>query len=116
VCQHYGTFDDAHFYFYFFSSSERNSEHAKRSRLRKKSLTHSLQESLEELKEENQKLRNQIYQIFGPTETESMVKARTAAPAERMIDALKNPANKVVAQPTVAFLRSLGKDVEESSS
>jgi hypothetical protein len=75
-------------------------------------LTHSLQGSLEKLKKENQKLRNQIYKNFGPTETESMVKALTADPAERMIDALKNPANKVVAQPTVAFLQSLGKGVE----
>jgi hypothetical protein len=99
----------------FLESSERNRQHAKRSRLRKKSLTHSLQESLEDLKQENQKLRNQIYQNFGQAETESMVKARTATPAERMIDALKNPANKVFTHPTVAFLQSLRKDIESSA-
>ena len=50
-----------HFLFYHLPR-ERNREHAKRSRVRKKFLLESLQQSVSLLKEENQKLRTAIRQ------------------------------------------------------
>jgi hypothetical protein len=94
-----------------FLDRNRNREHAKRSRLRKKSLTQTLEHSVQELKDENEKLRQEIYGSFGKDETDSMVKERTATPAERFIAALQQPANRTVDGDTLAFLQALRKNV-----
>jgi single-stranded DNA-specific DHH superfamily exonuclease len=94
---------------------ERNKTHAKRSRQRKKSLTGGLQQSLNELKEENVKLRGHIYAIIGQKKTDSMVDsmvdARLASPTKNVIGALKKPENRVVDSSTQAFLQGLRKKI-----
>ena len=75
---------------------ERNRQHAKRSRLRKKNLTGDLQQSLKDLKEENAKLRSQLFEILGQKKTESLVQARMSNPAEQFVQNLKQPENRVV--------------------
>ena len=90
---------------------ERNREHAKRSRQRKKSLTGDLQEALKDLKEENAKLREQIHSIFGQKKTESLVSARLGSSTENFIQALKKPENRVVDSSTQQFLQRLRKTI-----
>ena len=98
------------------SESERNREHAKRSRLRKKSLTHTLQQSVQELKEENQKLREQIYSLLGKEMTETMVRERVASPTEKFVMALKKPCNKQIDSATQQFLQNLRNTLPSSAS
>ena len=86
---------------------QRNRDHARKSRLRKKSLTGNLQRSLEELKLENAKLREQVYQIIGPKKTERMVNQKLIARNERFIETLKKPENRVVDTKTLSFLKGL---------
>jgi len=86
---------------------QRNRDHARKSRLRKKSLTGSLQNSLEELKIENAKLREQIYAAIGKNKTETMVKASLASPTENFIAALKKPENRVLGAETLSSLQGL---------
>lgn len=86
---------------------ERNREHARKSRLRKKSLTEGLQQSMVELKEENSKLRERVHALIGEKQTEAIVQARLIAPTENFITALKN--NCVVDNEAKQFLQSLRK-------
>jgi len=58
---------------------ERNREHAKRSRIRKKFLLESLQQSVSLLKEENGKLRNSIRQHLGDTQADELLKKENLA-------------------------------------
>jgi hypothetical protein len=92
-------------------SSQRNSEHAKRSRLRKKSFTETLQTSVEELRNENKKLREQIYAMIGKGKVESKMIEMRARSRECFLDAIKNPSNRVVDNSTIAFLKSLQKNL-----
>jgi hypothetical protein len=97
---------------------ERNRQHAKKSRQRKKSFTQDLEGSLTDLKEENKKLRQQIYATIGKTKTESMHKTRLAtSPAniqQRFVECLKQPENRVVDADAQKFLSRLR--VEQISS
>ena len=94
-----------HFLFYF---SERNCRHAKQSRQRKKAIIHQLQDSRDILKEENEKLRTQLYAIIGKNNTEAMVfQERLVLPAEQFVLSLKNPENRVCDASTFAFLQLL---------
>lgn len=52
---------------------ERNREHAKRSRVRKKFLLESLQKSVTALQEENEKLRGAIRSNLGAEEAEELL-------------------------------------------
>merc|ERR1711935_975018 len=52
---------------------ERNREHAKRSRIRKKFLLESLQQSVSLLKEENEKLRDSIREHLGNDKAEQLL-------------------------------------------
>lgn len=56
---------------------ERNREHAKRSRIRKKFLLDSLQESAERLKRENEKLRNAIKTHLGDEKAADLLDPKT---------------------------------------
>ena len=80
----------------FDISSNRNREHAKRSRLRKKSLTKNLQQSANDLKNENERLRQALYTKFGREEIDSTVTYRVATPAERLIMTIQKPGNCTV--------------------
>lgn len=90
---------------------QRNREHAKKSRMRKKVLTTCLEQSLEDLKAENAKLRSRIEAAFGSEETESMVQERQSVPAvDQFIANLKQPENRIVDDSTLKFLRGLRQD------
>jgi hypothetical protein len=99
-----------HFLTLFFSIaflSERNREHAKRSRLRKKGITAQLQESVIQLKEENEKLRSMIYAKIDKTKTDAMVNAKSITPTDKFLKALQKPSNRIVDHSTLSFLQSL---------
>lgn len=94
---------------------ERNREHARKSRLRKKELTTNLQRSLEELKAENEKLRNCVMQKLGQKQTESLIRERrNTPPVEDFIAALKQPSNRIVDNNALDFLASLREEVVSS--
>ena len=90
---------------------ERNREHARKSRLRKKELTSNLVQSLEELKAENEKLRSSVMRAFGSSKTESLILERKSAdPNENFINALKQPNNRIVDNDALSFLAKLRKE------
>jgi hypothetical protein len=90
---------------------ERNREHAKRSRQRKKSLTENLQQSLITLKEENTKLREEIYTKLGSRKkVDSMVESKVSISTDQFIEELKGNKNLVVDDETKSFLKTLTKD------
>jgi hypothetical protein len=87
---------------------QRNREHARKSRLRKKAFTTCLQQSFEELKAENEKLRAHVVKALGAQKTESLVQERQPVPVvEQFIASLKQPENLVVDDSTLQFLQGL---------
>lgn len=90
---------------------ERNREHAKRSRIRKKFLLESLQQSVSLLKEENDKLRSSIRSHLGEEEAEEVLRkenlAQTAASANSLIASNSKDANKVLDDPDFSFIKAL---------
>lgn len=91
---------------------ERNREHAKRSRSKKKDLTKSLEETVAMLREENQKMKDFVYKKLqiSQEDTEKIIKERIVTPSEKFIAALKNPSNRVLSNSAISYLKSLGKD------
>ena len=90
---------------------QRNREHARKSRMRRKVLTTNLQQTLDDLKAENDKLRGFIMQSIEQGRATSLLKkAQVPAPAEQFIAALKQPENRVVDDSTLTFLKGLQKD------
>jgi len=107
-------------------SRERNREHAKRSRIRKKFLLESLQQSVSLLKDENDKLRSSIRSHLGDTQADEVLKdenlADVAAAAgaknggssasytnndSTLIASDCNDANKVLDDPDFSFIKAL---------
>lgn len=94
---------------------ERNREHAKRSRIRKKFLLESLQQSVALLKEENEKLRTSITQELGEVEASQLltsqnlvnVAANAAGAGKDLIAHNSNEANKVLDDPDFSFIKAL---------
>eukprot|EP00605_Chrysophyceae_sp_TOSAG23-4_P001144 GSChrysophyteH1.ASY1.ANO1.1251.1 assembled CDS len=75
---------------------ERNREHAKRSRVRKKFLLESLQQSVHALEDENEKLMEAIYEHL-PEEAETfLVKAMQAAQQNFVISDPNQPDNPII--------------------
>lgn len=92
---------------------ERNREHAKRSRIRKKFLLESLQQSVSLLKEENEKLRHNIRHYLGDEKAEKLLSKKNleeqsaAAAAAGLIANSANDANKVLDDPDFSFIKAL---------
>lgn len=103
---------------------ERNREHAKRSRIRKKFLLESLQQSVTLLKEENEKLRSSIRENLGDATAdelltkENLMKDKSAltnsvpgvaggATSTSLIASNSNDANKVLDDPDFSFIKAL---------
>mmetsp|Transcript_22382 Transcript_22382/g.27424 ORF Transcript_22382/g.27424 Transcript_22382/m.27424 type:complete len:483 (+) Transcript_22382:117-1565(+) len=88
---------------------ERNREHAKRSRIRKKILLESLQQSVSLLKEENDKLRNSIRHHLGDeTANELLTKENLLNENENLLIASNSKdANKVLDDPDFSFIKAL---------
>lgn len=87
---------------------ERNREHAKRSRIRKKFLLESLQQSVALLKEENEKLRGSIVKHLGSENAEKLLeKAAANDGAPDLIANSQGAANKVLDDPDFSFIKAL---------
>eukprot|EP00980_Cylindrotheca_fusiformis_P004348 scaffold925_cov129-Cylindrotheca_fusiformis.AAC.1 len=90
---------------------EKNREHAKKSRSKKKDFNQALEESVLALREENNKLRRLVYAHFGEQKAKDMVKERIRTPEDNMVESLKQPANKILTKSVVHYLESLRCDV-----
>merc|ERR1711957_191198 len=90
---------------------ERNREHAKRSRIRKKFLLESLQQSVSLLKDENDKLRNSIRQHLGGEADELLTQENlnelAKSSANSLIASNSADANKVLDDPDFSFIKAL---------
>jgi len=88
---------------------ERNREHAKRSRIRKKFLLESLQQSVAMLKEENDKLRESIRQHVGEEQAEKLLEQKMdgANGDMRLTTSSQGAANKVLDDPDFSFIKAL---------
>jgi len=88
---------------------ERNREHAKRSRIRKKFLLESLQQSVALLKEENDKLRESICQHVGEEQAEMLLEQKMDGSNGdmRLITSSQGAANKVLDDPDFSFIKAL---------
>ena len=89
--------------------SERNREHAKRSRIRKKFLLESLQQSVAMLKEENDKLRESIRQHVGDEQAEALLaeKMDGSNGDMRLTTTSQGAASKVLDDPDFSFIKAL---------
>lgn len=93
-----------HFCFY----SERNREHAKRSRIRKKFLLESLQQSVALLKDENDKLKNSIRAHLGDAKAEQLLSEKAAGnDVDGLLASSQGIANKVLDDPDFSFIKAL---------
>jgi PAS domain S-box-containing protein len=95
------------FYFVFFLFSERNREHAKRSRIRKKFLLESLQQSVALLKEENDKLRNSIRSHLGDDKANQLLESKSGTDVDGLLASSQGIANKVLDDPDFSFIKAL---------
>lgn len=90
---------------------ERNREHAKRSRIRKKFLLESLQQSVSLLKEENEKLKGAIRSHLGDKEADGLLSQQALADAAGagggLIASSTADANKVLDDPDFSFIKAL---------
>lgn len=84
---------------------ERNREHAKRSRIRKKFLLESLQQSVSLLKDENDKLRSSIRSHLGTEKADALMKSEKAS--DGLLADSQGTANKVLDDPDFSFIKAL---------
>ena len=88
--------------------SERNREHAKRSRIRKKFLLESLQQSVALLKEENEKLKNSIRSHLGDEKAEKLLlDGSDPNSVDGLLASSQGIANKVLDDPDFSFIKAL---------
>lgn len=95
---------------------QRNREHAKRSRQRKKSLTCTLQDSLDNLKEENTKLREQINAMLGSDKVDSILEKRRSRELGHFMAGLMQPSNRILDDGTISFLKGLHKNLPSAQA
>ena len=93
------------------SNSVRNREHAKRSRYRKKLLTKSLEQSVDELREETKKLREELYASVGKEKVLSILNKQKNDDLQIFLKNLKEPKNRIVSGAGLRFLKSLQKRI-----
>jgi len=87
---------------------ERNREHAKRSRIRKKFLLESLQQSVALLKEENEKLRHSIRSHLGDDKAEQLLTGKDIqSSGDGLLASSQGIANKVLDDPDFSFIKAL---------
>ncbi|CAM9772336.1 unnamed protein product, partial [Discosporangium mesarthrocarpum] len=85
-------------------SRERNREHAKRSRVRKKFLLESLQKSVTALQEENEKLREAIHENLGADQAKELL-ANTDS--STLIASAPGEATRVLDDPDYSLVKAL---------
>ncbi|KAL7580357.1 hypothetical protein ACA910_004385 [Epithemia clementina (nom. ined.)] len=86
---------------------ERNREHAKRSRIRKKFLLESLQQSVALLKEENEKLRTSIRTHLGDERASELLEKNKDTSVDGLLANSQSIANKVLDDPDFSFIKAL---------
>lgn len=91
---------------------ERNREHAKRSRIRKKFLLESLQQSVSLLKEENDKLKDSIKTRLGSDQGDKLIVEYVKGDAgvaggDGLLAGSGGMANKVLDDPDFSFIKAL---------
>jgi PAS domain S-box-containing protein len=89
---------------------ERNREHAKRSRIRKKFLLESLQQSVSLLKDENDKLRTSIRGHLGTEKADTLMSSTiitSGSNNDGLLADNQNGANKVLDDPDFSFIKAL---------
>mmetsp|Transcript_1175 Transcript_1175/g.1538 ORF Transcript_1175/g.1538 Transcript_1175/m.1538 type:complete len:367 (+) Transcript_1175:129-1229(+) len=86
---------------------ERNREHAKRSRIRKKFLLESLQQSVSLLKEENEKLRDSIRSHLGEERASELLSKSKDTSIDGLLANSQSIANKVLDDPDFSFIKAL---------
>lgn len=89
----------------FLLFRERNREHAKRSRVRKKFLLESLQQSVRALEEENDKLRNAIRENLKGEADEVLSKCATGGPS--VIASDPKEATRALDDPDYSLVKAL---------
>ena len=94
--------------------SQRNRDHAKKSRQRKKNLTLTLQNSVQDLKDENNTLKEMIRSRWGEEAMDCMKEENQLSPAEKFINALQMPGSKFMSKSTLTFLKSYSDTVQAS--
>ena len=90
-----------------FANSERNREHAKRSRIRKKFLLESLQQSVALLKEENEKLKQSIRNHLGNEKAAALLNEKEQSSVDGLLASSQGIANKVLDDPDFSFIKAL---------
>jgi PAS domain S-box-containing protein len=90
-----------------FSILRKSKEEAKKSRIRKKFLLESLQQSVGLLKEENEKLRNAIRTHLGADQAEKLFRQKGGSSDEGLIASTQGIANKVLDDPDFSFIKAL---------
>jgi Basic region leucine zipper len=96
------------------SQRQRNRDHARSSRLRKRNLTEGLQHMITDLKKVNETLRTQAYVFQTKEEVDSILQARVSDGFEKFLTGLKQPENRVLDPETISFLESLRNDMIQS--
>lgn len=86
---------------------ERNREHAKRSRIRKKFLLESLQQSVALLKSENEKLRSKIRAHLGDDKADKLLSKQNRSNVDGLLASSQGIANKVLDDPDFSFIKAL---------
>lgn len=87
--------------------SKKSKEDAKKSRMRKKFLLESLQQSVGLLKEENEKLRNAIKANLGADQAEKLFRQKGAGGDDGLAASTQGIANKVLDDPDFSFIKAL---------
>lgn len=90
---------------------QRNRNHAKKSRLRKKAMTVQLQESVEDLRRENEKLRAEINAIIGHKKAEKIMAERSDRNRANFLAKLMDPRNRVLDDSGLSFMKNLRKNL-----
>ena len=98
-----------------YSLRQRNRDHARRSRLKKKNTQVKLEESLLQLKDENEQLRKVVDHIFGQRDDiDDMIQEHVNRPQLNFILALQEPGNKILNSRTIQALRCRSKKVRRN--
>ncbi|CAJ1955707.1 unnamed protein product [Cylindrotheca closterium] len=93
----------------------RNREHAKRSRQRKKAFTDDLTSTLEALREDTEKLRQELYSALGKEEVESILEEQKQKRQDDFLAAVKDPKNRVLDASAMKFLKGLSKKLPKNN-
>lgn len=91
----------------FSVNSERNREHAKRSRIRKKFLLESLQQSASLLKAENEKLRSSLKEHLGEDKAAALISSIDSKNSDGLVANSQKQANKTLDDPDFSFVKAL---------